>query len=546
MKTRKILCTLLALMTAASLAACGSGSGTTSTSGSGSTDSGKTTSTAGSGETASSSDSGQTTFRVAICRWAESWGLDYSQTALLKEFSETTGATIEWDTYYYADWAEQKSLLLAGGDLPDAFFGSIALTDTDIAQNKPNLYELTDLIAENMPNLSKILADDPTMKALCTDPNGEIYSLPKKLPLRPICAAQLYVNTDFLDALGMDMPDTYEDLAEYMIAVGTQDPDGNGENDTYGQIRSANLQDDLNNLLVSFGVQVSRAGNYMSVDKDGNPYFVPASEKYKEAVKWANYLYQNGALDPERFTMDSSMATAKIQANGGSKAGLLWQWSRDAETGPNAAQFQICQAVKGPDGERYVESDPTYLNYGRNELEITKTCTNPALLLQWADLFYTDLASLQTYYGSIGDGKITDNGDGTYELLVPSDGMSLDTSCWTYSFRDHGPKYMSVDFESKITLPTDQGDGAKLLDNEIDKNNAHDTFPVCYYTDQQLNDLALLTTDIYNYAKATYADWVVNGGIDEGWDAYIEQLNAMGLEQVVQIQTDAYNTYMGK
>ena len=164
MKVRKLLCTLLALMTAASLAACGSGSGTTSTSTSGSTDSGKTTSTADKGNadkgnSDTSSDAGQTTFRVAICRWAESWGLDFTQTALLNEISESTGATIEWDTYYYADWAEQKSLLLAGGDLPDAFFGSIALTDTDIAQNKLNLYELTDLIAENMPNLSKILAE---------------------------------------------------------------------------------------------------------------------------------------------------------------------------------------------------------------------------------------------------------------------------------------------------------------------------------------------------------------------------------------------------
>lgn len=33
------------------------------------------------------------------------------------------------------------------------------------------------------------------------------------------------------------------------------------------------------------------------------------------------------------------------------------------------------------------------------------------------------------------------------------------------------------------------------------------------------------------------------GGIDEEWDAYIEQLNTMGLEQLVQIYTDAYERY---
>ena len=227
----------------------------------------------------------------------------------------------------------------------------------------------------------------------------------------------------------------------------------------------------------------------------------------------------------------------------GYRAGIVSQWSADAETGANASQFTVLKAVVGPDGNRYCESDPTYLNYGRNEMEITKTCTNPALLLQWADYFYTDLSSLQTYYGSIGDGKVADNGDGTYEVLLPDDGTSLDASCWTYSFRDHGPKYMSTEFESNIVLPTTQGDGAKLIDDEVNKEYACNTFPVCYYTDEQLTTLTTLTTDIYNYVEAQYAHWVVDGGIDEEWEAYIEQLNAMGLEQVVEIQKAAYETY---
>ncbi|MBQ5755694.1 MAG: hypothetical protein IIV88_00385 [Erysipelotrichaceae bacterium] len=516
MKARKILCMLIAMMTAASLAACGTGS----ESGSANTGNGGASAST---EGEASGDS-VTSFDVVCVRWTESWGTDYSETAFLKEAEETAGVDIVWDSFWYADWAEQKSLLLASGDLPDAFFGSICLTDSDVSQNKASLYELTDLIAENMPNLSAILNEDATMKSICTDPQGDIYTLPKKLPLRPVTANQMYINTDFLSAVGMEMPQTYEELANFMIAVAQEDPDGNGQADTFGTSNAATCADDLNNLLLPFGVQASRVGNYMSVDAQGNPYFVPTSENFKEAVKWANYLYANGGLDPERFTMDASMEQAKVQADGGSKVGVVWQWSRDAETGGNAAQFALCEAVEGPDGERYVESDPTYLNYGRRELVVTKLCKDPAKLLQWADLFYTDLASVQTYYGSIGDGKIAEKEDGTYEVLIPSDGMSLDTSNWTYSFRDHGPKYMSIDFESKIVLPTDQGDGAKLIDNEIDKDNIHDTFPVCSYTDEQQSNLTLLTTDIYNYVQTTYADWVVNGGIDEGWDAYIEQL----------------------
>ena len=99
-----------------------------------------------------------------------------------KEAAEATGVAIQWDVYYNADWSEQKSLLLAGGSLPDGFFGSNALTDSDVATNKASFVDLTDLInEENMPNLTRIFGEDSQMKALCTDADGKIYTLPKKL-----------------------------------------------------------------------------------------------------------------------------------------------------------------------------------------------------------------------------------------------------------------------------------------------------------------------------------------------------------------------------
>ena len=97
--------------------------------------------------------------------------------------------------------------------------------------------------------------------------------------------------------------------------------------------------------------------------------------------------------------------------------------------------------------------------YSDKELILNINCPNPEKVLRWADLFYDDLVSLQTFYGSISTGQIKDNGDGTYELLTPKDN-TLDTSAWWYSPRDFGPKYMRKEFEEKVTLPTDQGDGS--------------------------------------------------------------------------------------
>ncbi|MEF9879687.1 MAG: extracellular solute-binding protein [Clostridia bacterium] len=488
------------------------------------------------------------TFKIAIVRWTDSWGTDFTKTAVLQEMAEKAGVKIEWDVYYYDNWQEQKSLMLASGNLPDAFFGEITLSDTDIAQNNAYFVDLAPHISTAMPNLAAIFEKDPAMKALSTNREGKIYGLPKKLPLRPLTAFPTYINRDWLNKLGLEMPTTYQELEAVLEAFVTKDPNGNSIADEVGYAGPvpASARKDINELMIPFGTQASRAGNYMGLDAQGKPYFVPTAENYRQGVQWVRGLYEKGLLSQERFTQTSDMVAAKTQAEGGSLTGICFAWTADAEVGANAAQFQVMEAVKGPDGNRYVESDPTYLNYARNEFVVTSACKDVDKLLSFADLFYDDLVSLQTYYGSIGDGKIKDNGDGTYTVLVPQGDMSLDTSCWTYSFRDHGPKYMSAEFEKNVILPTDQGDGIKLADDAVNAAYARPTFPVCSYTEEQLLRLSVLATDIKSYVEQTYAHWVVDGGIDEEWDAYVEQLRAMGLEEYLAIYEDAFAAYQAQ
>jgi len=485
------------------------------------------------------------TFSVAVVRWTEVWGTDFTETSFLKEIGEKTGVTINWQPYWNATWSDQKSLMLASGlsALPDAFFGSISLTDADIIPNSEYFVELTDLIPQYMPNLTAIFEKDPSMKALCTDADGKIWSLPKKLPMRPITANEMYINKAWLDELNLPMPTPYTELADTLVAFSKS---GEGR---YGYIASSVLAGDLNNLLLPFGVQASRAGNMMGLNAEGKPYFVPMADNYKEAVKWARDLFERGALDPEYFTQTSDMVRAKIQdTEAGSRTGIVFAWTADSELLGNAKDYVVAEAVAGPDGNRYVESDPTFLNYGKNELVITKNCKNPGKLLEWADQFYTDEASLQTYYGSIGDGKIAKKDDGTYEVLLPSadSGINLDTSCWTFSFRDHGPKYMNKEFESRVVLPATEGDGIKLADDAVNAAYARDTFPVVSYTADQLDQLGFLSPDILNYVSQQYAHWVTEGGVEEEWDAYLAQLEKMGVQDLINIHLDAYAKYIGQ
>lgn len=402
-----------------------------------------------------------------------------------------------------------------------------------------------------MPNLKAVFEKEPELLARAKDRNGEIYSLVKKLPLRPeVCGNVLYINKDWLDNLGLEVPKTYEELESVLEAFATQDADGDGdptnEIGITGNVSLYTLSGCLRSYLSPFGTMVSRDNNYMGL-VDGKPVFMPVEENYKESVKWFSDMYQKGIIDPEFFTQEESMRRSKLQAEGGSQVGLVSAWTADAETGLNAGQFIPLEAVTGPDGKHHVENAQNFLDISDRELLITKNCENPEKLLAWADDFYTDLASLQTFYGSIPD-QVKDNGDGTYEVLVPTDGSSLDTSAWSNSMRDFGPKYMNPEFYDKVSLPADQGDGIKLSEDAVNgKYVAEDNvvaFPMVKYTDEELTQLTSLGTDIYKYVEAQFAHWVVDGGIDEEWDAYLKQLDNMGLQDLLTIQNQAYDAYL--
>ncbi len=551
---------LTAAMATGLLAGCGSSSATTtSTADAGSSAESASETDVGASGTESdtagteSADSGEKkTFDVATVRWTDAWPIDFLENGVMKQLEDQAGVDINWQVYYNADWSEQKSLLLASGDLPDAFLGSISLNASDMLQNKESFIDLTDYINEDtMPNLTAAMEKEPSLRAICTSRDGKIYSLPKKLPLRPkVCGDVMYINQDWLDNLGLEMPTNIDELEKVLVAFGTQDADGDGDPaDNFGISNSAStglLSGDLRHILSPFGTMVSRDGNYMGLNADGEPVFVPAEDNYKQAVEWMHKLWEEGAIDPEYFTQESSATTAKMQAEGGSKVGVVYGWTADAQVGTNAGQYSLVPAIEGYDGTHYVESASNYLDIADRELVITTQCEDPEALLKWADGFYDDLVSLQTFYGSIPD-QVTDNGDGTYTVNTPSDGSSLDTSAWSNSLRDFGPKYMDPSFYDKVNLPSDQGDGVKLAEDEVNEKYVTDDkncgLPMMQYTEDEKSRITTIGTDIYQYVEAQYAHWVVDGGVDEEWDSYIDQLNQMGLEELIQIHRDAYNVY---
>jgi len=444
---------------------------------------------------------------------------------------------IEW--VIYNDWVDKKAFVLMGGDdMPDAFWGSNCFNLADVEANKDLFLNLTDLVKENMPNLVAAMEDDPTLKYFATNLNGEIWTLPKKLPCRPLSGQMPFINKKWLDVAGLDVPTDLDGLYKALKAFKELDVNENGDvDDEIPFLDILSLARDVRGLLMYYNLSTGTDGYFMHLDEAGELEYAPATEEFKEGVKWVHKLYSEGLLDPESPTMDYTMRNSK-RASG--LAGVLMLWHPYDALGKTSefANDYVPLNVAGIDGKVHIDYYDT-LNYSSGELVLSKNCEKPEKLLQFADEFYTTYNTLRNYWGT---DYVEEKKDGTY-FVKDASGEGL----WNVAMRDFGPMYVSVENEEKVVFEDGHADAnAVIARAEHDTHYSNDvsrSMPFMKYTPEESEALATLKTDVTGYSAQKYVEWAVNGNVEEEWDTYLEELKAYGYDEYMKIHTDAYERY---
>jgi len=475
---------------------------------------------------------------VLTMRWGD-MGDTFTKNQWLMDLEKRTNVKIKWHVVSSGDWAEQKAILLASRNLPDIILGNMTFNDGDIINNIEYFLPLDGLIEKYMPNYQRAMQLVPALRRISTFPDGNIYSFAKNLPMRPQTRNHPVINKRWLDRLGLEIPDNIDQLTAVLRAFKERDANGNGNpNDEFPLSFERTIHIDL---LNPFGI--TDINESMMTVKDGRPFFFAASDEYRRAFRWVRELWQAGLIDPESFTQDFAMLSGKRQNAEVPLVGMTFAWTHDAEFGKWSDQYIAIPPIAGPDGNRYAGGDPDgVFSIMRNEAMITSFCRAPQAAARWIDEFYTSEATIQNFWGAIGT-VITENGDGTFSLNDPPEGVSADAWYWEQSLRDFGPGFIEPGFDERIILSRTSGDGLKMETSKIADAYVMEPFPNVIYTVKENEELATLHTDIYNYVRQMQARWVTQGGIDDEWDDYIRRLENMGLSRYVEIKLAAYERF---
>ncbi|SER35471.1 ABC-type glycerol-3-phosphate transport system, substrate-binding protein [Gracilibacillus ureilyticus] len=204
--------------------------------------------------------------------------------------------------------AEYINLMIASEDFPDILRPIGGVEQTLI--NQGGALALDDLLPEYAPNVWERIPEEAWNIVRSASPDGKIYYVPK-VYLIPERAALL--RQDWLDAVGIEMPETIEDYKEMLIAFRDQDPNGNGQQDEL-PTSGREFGRWMDHLFAMFGVAMWEGYPEWDI-YNGEINYAGTSENMKEAIKFIRDLYAEGLLDNETFLNKGDVWTAKINNN---------------------------------------------------------------------------------------------------------------------------------------------------------------------------------------------------------------------------------------
>jgi putative aldouronate transport system substrate-binding protein len=156
------------------------------------------------------------------------------------------------------------------------------------------------------------------------------------------------VRKDWLDKLNLKEPTTLDELYNVLKAFKEQDPDGNGEPDTYG-LTTAGLYD-IQGIMSAAGLKARY------VVKDGKRTIPYASDAAIPMYEWFANLSKEGILDPNFITNDGAKMRNLFLTD---RVGMITYWDawvgmfndlRKQEDPNTTFRAAGIPSIPGPDG----------------------------------------------------------------------------------------------------------------------------------------------------------------------------------------------------
>ncbi|CAM3903356.1 extracellular solute-binding protein [Lederbergia lenta] len=492
---------------------------------------------------------------------------DFSENEFTKMVEEKFNMKINWE-YVNQDAAKEKrQLSLASGDYPDAYMlvtwlDNISKVDAQKYGKEGVFLPLNDLIKDQAPNIQKAMEDLPYLEKGMTAPDGNIYGL----PLVNECyhcsvSGKMWINTEWLNNLNLEMPKTAEEFKEVMKAFKNDDPNGNGKKDEI-PLSGETPKVGGNPIQFLMGAFIPNNGiDYINVN-EGKLSLGAMQPEWKEGLKYVHSLYEEGLIDNGAFTQNSEafkqLGTPEGDAILGAAAGQHSAIFVDLQS-EHSKSYHVVPPLKGPNGAQYTSSN--YGNVNNFAFAITDKAKGEKAeaLIKLADYLYSEEGTIATTRGKEGvhwkkgDPEDIDlNGQQAKLVQIPQDPNLTDEEkdAMKYGWGERGPlgltrtirDYTAADidewspegFERRLFNATKKYDGFQPEEQF--------NFEAAWVDPEEAEEVALLKININKYIEEHMVQFATGSeNIDKDWDNYIDGFKTLQVDRYLEIYQKAYD-----
>ena len=313
----------------------------------------------------------------------------------ITKYRNELGINIEYAWYVPSEqYAEKVNVVIASGDIPDVMKVTpvqlAKLVDFDLVQEdlKPIFDEyVTPTQLLDYQNVGTAETFDAATY------NGKLRAIPFAYSASGQGVNCMVLRRDWLDAVGMEAPKTFDELMAIYDAWSDMDFDGNGVADTV-MFYADNTLNSLKRLASCFGAYPT-----FWLLRDGSLVYGSVVPEMKNALAKFNEMYAKGYLDPEFMVKDGGKAIELWTQNRcGSDVDLSAPWSGD----------KLIKSVEGSEIDCYPlptatgsPARPMMTASGNDFYAISKSFTHPEAVVKMfcyqTEAFYGPDSSVAFY-----------------------------------------------------------------------------------------------------------------------------------------------------
>ncbi|MDH2425315.1 extracellular solute-binding protein [Sphaerisporangium sp. TRM90804] len=463
------------------------------------------------------------------------------------ELTKRTNVTFQPSVVPLSDYENKRSLVIGAGDAP------LIIPKTYPAQETPFVASGTILPVSDymdlMPNFSDKVAKWNLKAELDTlrQADGRFYLLPG-IHQDHWVDYSLAVRADVLEDLGLDVPETWDELTTVLRAMKKKYPDLYPMTDRWGvPTPGGNL---LNILGTAYGAPGGWGYRNGAVwDASTQKFlFTGATPQQKQVLQYLRTLVEEKLLDPESFTQPDDQAIQKIVSGKSfvisSNAQTLVNEYRPplAKENPKARLVKIPWLI-GPLGPIKSTAEMTRLENGIMISKKALDSPNFVAMMQFVDwLWYSDAGQVFAKWGVEG---VTHTKEGNkFKLASDVDYVGLNPGA---------PKHLQKDFGFGNGVFA-YGGPTELLQSTFSEEelefqkvmNARSATPVAPprpLTDEEREQATLWETPLKDHVTQNTLKFVL-GQRDLGeWDAYVKELEGQNMTSYINLLNTAYERY---